>query len=135
MKTGYFELVICPKRIVGHTQTDDEAAAGGTSEVLLHYHPMKELYHRKYRQSVLNDSASQDLDSSMAMSPVVSERQHSVLLETWNNKQIEDFVRKLGFLEAQTVEQPVKTFQQLNQVCTMYAYRIACFIRISYRHV
>jgi len=123
MKTGYFELAICPKRIAGHTQTD-KAAAGGTSEVLLHYQPMKELYLTKYHQSVLSESNSQDaVDNSMAISPVVLERQYSCLLETWDNEQIEDFVRKLGFLEAQAVEaqaveQKVKRFQQLNQVCT-----------------
>ena len=113
MKTGYFELVICPKKIAGHSQTDDETAS---SEVLLHYRPMKELYHRKYRHSRLSDSGSQDVDSSMTMITPVFETQLSALLETWNNEQIEDFVRKLGFLEAQTVEQPVKRFQQLNQV-------------------
>ena len=39
-------------------------------------------------------------------------------LETWNNEQIDDFVRKLGFLENQTAEddEQVKLFQQLNQV-------------------
>ena len=118
MNTGKFELVICRKRIAGHSQTD-EATAGCTSEVLLHYQPMKELYHRKFRQSVLNDSGPQEVDGSVPMSPVILERQHSCIQETWDNEQIEDFVRKLGFLEAQSaVEQRVKRFQQLNQVCT-----------------
>ena len=46
------------------------------------------------------------------------QRQFSCVAETWNNEQIDDFVRKLGFLEAQStdVEQKVKIFQQLNQV-------------------
>ena len=42
--------------------------------------------------------------------------------ETWNNEQIDDFVRKLGFLESQQatdVDQQVKLFQQLNQVTTV----------------
>ena len=44
--------------------------------------------------------------------------------ETWNNEQIDDFVRKLGFLESQTtdVDQQVKLFQQLNQVTTVLNY-------------
>ena len=42
----------------------------------------------------------------------------SCISETWNNEQIDDFVRKLGFLESQTpdVDQQVKMFQQLSQV-------------------
>ena len=38
--------------------------------------------------------------------------------ETWNNERIDDFVRKLGFLESHTtdIDQQVKSFQQLNQV-------------------
>jgi len=117
MNTGKFELVICPKRIAGYSQTD-KAAAESDSEVLLHYQPMKELYHRKYHQSVLSDSSSpQDVDSTMTMFPIVLEGHQSCVQETWDNEQIEDFVRKLGFLEAQvTVEQRVKRFQQLSQV-------------------
>ena len=113
ISTGKFELVIYPKRIARYSQTIG-AAGGANSEVLLHYLPMKELYHRKYRQSVLSDSSPQDMDSSMTMSPVVLERHQPFLQETWDNKQIEDFVRKLGFLAA--VEQNVKQFQQINQV-------------------
>ena len=42
----------------------------------------------------------------------------SCILETWDTKQIDDFVQKLGFLESQTtdVNQQVKLFQQLSQV-------------------
>ena len=129
MSSGYFELVICPKRIAGSSQTDDKA---GASEVLLHYQPMKELVHRKYQsQSVFSDLHSpQDVvDCSMTMLPSpILKTQPSVLLETWNSEQIDDFVRKLGFLEAQTVEQPVKRFQQMNQVC-IHAY--TCLYKIQ----
>ena len=42
----------------------------------------------------------------------------SCVSETWNNERIDDFVRKLGFLESQSpdVDQQVKNFQQLSQV-------------------
>ena len=42
----------------------------------------------------------------------------SCVSETWNSEQIDDFVRKLGFLESQgpDVDQQVKNFQQLSQV-------------------
>lgn len=49
----------------------------------------------------------------------------SCALEKWNNKQIDDFVQKLGFLESQTTDddQQVKLFQQLNQVYYILMYK------------
>ena len=105
MKSGHFKLVIKPKKISGTT-------AEHSSEVLLHYEPTIESYLQKLRfqrLSVCHDNAS---------SPSHIERQFSSVSETWNSEQIDDFVRKLGFLEAQSadVEEKVKLFQQLSQV-------------------
>ena len=59
-----------------------------------------------------------DISSPVATPPMERQFSHTCISETWNNDQIDDFVRKLGFLETQSidVEQRVKLFQQLNQV-------------------
>ena len=112
MRTGSFKLVIKPKRITATLKMDHEATTEHKSEVLLHYEPTRETLHRR-RLKILSecfDEASFLVTSPPHVIPSVS--------ETWNNEQIDDFVRKLGFLEAPNadVEQQVKLFQQLNQV-------------------
>jgi len=102
MSTGYFELIVQPKR-------------SSKSKVLLHYQPFKELYRRKHMHRETYEGES--IDSNASNTPPGSFRNKSCLPEVWNSEQINEFVRKLGFLEAQKVEQPVKRFQQLNQVC------------------
>ena len=105
MKSGHFKLIIKPKKI-------SETIAENNSEVLLHYEPTIESYLQKLRLqrlSVCHDNAS---------STSHIERQFSSVSEIWNSEQIDDFVRKLGFLEVQSADvgQKVKLFQQLNQV-------------------
>lgn len=57
--------------------------------------------------------------------PVPLKKMHSRNpCEKWNKDQIDDFVRKLGFLEKQDVEQTVKQFQRLNEVSN-------CFITVG----
>ena len=116
MKTGYFELVIMPKRIAGTSKMDYEATAEHNSEILLHYEPATASFLQKRRLQTLSESYDETLLS--VMSPPSMQKQVSCVWETWINEQIDDFVRKLGFLEAQSVdvEQKVKLFQQLNQV-------------------
>ena len=116
MKTGCFELVIMPKRIVGTSKMDYEATAEHNSEVLLHYEPAMASFLQKRRLQTLSESY--DETSLSILSPPSMLKQVSCVSETWINEQIDDFVRKLGFLEAQSteVEQKVKLFQQLNQV-------------------
>ena len=50
----------------------------------------------------------------------------------WNKKQIDDFVRKLGFLEKQDVEQTVKQFQQLNEVSKLIINDYRLFVHHVY---
>ena len=66
----------------------------------------------------LSESHGETSLSVISSPPAVVQRQFSCVAETWNNEQIDDFVRKLRFLEAQSadVQQKVKIFQQLNQV-------------------
>ena len=73
--------------------------------------PKKIVYISKidYRES--DESQSK---VSLHFKPQIS----SCVSETWNNEEIDDFVRKLGFLESQgpDVDQKAKNFQQLSQV-------------------
>jgi len=113
MKTGQFKLVIMPKRITGTSKMDHESTIEHNSGVFLDYEPAREVYLQRRRLQTLSESHDDFL------LPVVHvERQFSCISERWNNEQIDDFVRKLGFLEAQSVDvdQRVKLFQQLNQV-------------------
>jgi len=107
MSTGYFELIVVPKqrnKVSQITGTVHECK----SKVLLHYQPKWEHYHQQYmcRTYVTNKLRT---PPSLKRNLLCSQVQ-------WNSDQIDEFVRKLGFLEAQKVEQPVKRFQQLNQV-------------------
>jgi len=96
MRTGYFELIVKPKR-------------SNKSEILLHYQPFEELYRRKHTHR--KTSESENICINISNAPPSSA--FRCLPEVWNSEQINEFVRKLGFLEAQKVEQQ---FQQLNQV-------------------
>ena len=120
MATGYFKLVIKPKRVIGTSKMDYEAMAEQNSEVLLHYEPtMTSFLHRRRVQTMSESFDETSLSVMTSPSAAAAlQRQFSSVAETWNNEQIDDFVRKLGFLEAQSedVEQKVKIFQQLNQV-------------------
>lgn len=109
LKTGHFKLTIVPKTIVSITATCDELTSENAS-VSLNFEPAKEIEFKKERLQESYDEAS---------SPVTMQH-FSCMSETWNNDQIDDFVRKLGFLETQSleVEQSVRFFQQLNQVTT-----------------
>ena len=127
METGFFKLVIKPKRITGTSKMDSEVAAEHNSGVLLHYQPTMTSFLQKRRLQTLSES-----DENFLQAP--APQQIPCVAETWTNEQIDDFVRKLGFLEAQGtdvdetmkssqwsnestgVEQKVKLFQQLNQV-------------------
>ena len=115
METGYFELVVKPKRIVGTSRMDYEATTEHYSGVLLHYEPTMTSFLQRRRLHTLSESHD---DASLSVTSPPVQRQFSCVAETWTNEQIDDFVRKLGFLEAQSadVEQKVKVFQQLNQV-------------------
>ena len=116
METGCFKLVVNPKRIAGTTRMDYEIAPEHNSGVLLHYEPTMTSFLQKRRLQALSESHDETSMPPIMSPPVM--RQVSRVAETWNNEQIDDFVRKLGFLEAQStdVEQKVKLFQQLNQV-------------------
>ena len=114
MSTGYFELIIVPKRSNKVSQTTAGTVVEYKSEVLLHYQPKREFYHRKHMQRESFEGES--IDSNISSTPPSAQKNLSCLPEWWNSEQIDEFVRKLGFLEAQKVEQPVKRFQQLNQV-------------------
>ena len=118
METGCFKLVVNPKRITRTTGMDFEAAPEHNSGVYVHYEPTMTSFLQKRRLQTLSES--HDETPMPIMSPPVT-RLHSYIAETWNNEQIDDFVRKLGFLEAQSadVEQKVKLFQQLNQVASL----------------
>jgi len=107
MNTGYFKLVIKPKRIIYVSEMDDGESDENKSEVLLHYKPSTE---SRNQQQILYDSHNKSFQPTTAY----IETQLSCVSETWNNEQIDDFVRKLGFLESQTAN--VKLFQQSSQV-------------------
>ena len=115
METGCFKLVVKPKRITRTTRMPFETAPEHNSGVHLHYEPTMTSFLQRRRLQTLSESLD---DTSMPIASPPAARQHSCIAETWNNEQIDDFVRKLGFLEAQStyVEQKVKLFQQLNQV-------------------
>ena len=115
MNSGHFKLIIKPKRITSTSKIDSETVNEHKSEVFLNYVPTMESYLQRRRLRRLSESHDEDASSSFHV-----ERQYSSVSETWINEQIDDFVRKLGFLEAQSteVEQKVKLFQQLSQVCT-----------------
>ena len=115
METGCFKLVVNPKRI---TRTTRMPAPEHNSGVHLHYEPTMTSFLQRRRLQTLSESLD---DTSMPIASPPAIRQHSCVAETWNNEQIDDFVRKLGFLEAQStdVEQKVKLFQQLNQVTSL----------------
>ena len=112
MNSGQFELIIKPKRITSTSKMDRETIVEHKSEVVLNYKPTMESYLQRLRMQHLSESPGDASTSSYI------QRQFSSVSETWNNEQIDDFVRKLGFLEAQSaeVEQKVKLFQQLSQV-------------------
>jgi len=126
MKTGKFELIIIPS----DTSLMD-TNLHSDCKVRLCYEPIKELFDRKFRIRGTSESTSSDISlvSSPPLAPPYFQNQALYLPETWNREQIDDFVRKLGFLETQKAdqsensvaevqksEQRVKTFQQLNQV-------------------
>ena len=138
METGCFNLVIKPKRITGTSKMDYEATAEHNSGVLLHYEPAMTSFLQKRRLQTVSESD----ETSLQVPATRVVRQFSCVAETWTNDQIDDFVRKLGFLEAQgpggdettkssqqsnqstNVEQKVKLFQQLNQVANQSGYII-----------
>ena len=122
MKSGCFKLLVKPKRISGTSKMDYDVTGEHNSEVLLQYEPTMESLLKKRRLKAL----SENYDEAPVLKSSTLERQFSCVSETWNSEQIDDFVRKLGFLEAQNadVEHKVKLFQQLNQVIhwTGYSY-------------
>lgn len=132
MKTGQFKLVIMPKRISGTSKMDYEATVEHNSGVFLYYEPAKEVYLQRHRLWTLSESHN-DLPLPV-ISPRV-ERHFSCISETWSNEQIDDFVRKLGFLEAQStdVDQRVKLFQQLNQVVIKIILLTTLLLRVQER--
>lgn len=103
-----------PKKIAGTVDVENEVAEENTSFVL-HYVPAREVYFRRQRERVLSESYNETFSPSKM---AYTEPQFPCVSETWNEDQINDFVRKLGFLEAQSpdVDQSVKLFQQMNQV-------------------
>ena len=113
MNTGYFELVISPKQ-ASQTDHDDNAGAEKSCGVFLYYQPTRELEIVRNRANTISQSESSE--GTMPGSPHSIQYQVSGTQEAWNRDQIDDFVRKLGFLQTQKVDEPVKMFQQLNQV-------------------
>ena len=127
MNTGHFELIIAPNKIPEVSLMDTDI--NSSCKVLLYYEPIKELFDRKFKRTRGVSESSATTDSSSVASPPHFQTQVSGSPEIWNREQIDDFVRKLGFLETQKVdqsenlalevqksEQRVKAFQQLNQV-------------------
>ena len=110
MNTGHFELVIAPKQVTQIEIADSE----NDSKVSLYYKPARELYDIQRRAKTI--SMSESFEGAMPESPQSVQKQVSCSQQVWNREQIDDFVRKLGFLETQKVDEPVKMFQQLNQV-------------------
>jgi len=118
MDTGYFQVTTQPKKWSNFSTANTGTAAKFSSEVSLHFKPMGEFYYKKHKSKTASDA---DFTESYATTPMGKEKS----LDMWKREKIDDFVRKLGFLEAQTEEQSVKTFQQLNQVCIYYSYSIS----------
>jgi len=110
MSTGHFKLIVQPKQSNNASLIGIGAASECKSEVLLRYQPVKELY------PIMQRPVSQSDSFERSKSNTSRRNMSSLPEETWNSEQTDEFVRKLGFLEAQKVEQPVKRFQQLNQV-------------------
>ena len=113
MNTGHFELVITPKQVT-QIEIEEFADSENGSKVSLYYKPARELYDIQRRAKTI--SMSESFEGAMPESPQSVQKQVSCSQEVWNREQIDDFVRKLGFLETQKVDEPVKMFQQLNQV-------------------
>jgi len=111
MKNGYFKLIIVPSRVAEASLMDTDKERD-CSKIVLYYEPLDELFHRKYRTRESSES-----DVSLLTSPLTLEKQVSCVLEVWNSEQIDEFVRKLGFLEAEKVGESVELFQDINQVC------------------
>ena len=89
--------------------------AESSSKVLLYYEPIGELYDLKQRVKTI--SLSESFEGNVPFSPPTVDKQASYSQEVWSKKQIDEFVRKLGFLETQKAEEEsIKLFQQLNQV-------------------
>ena len=103
-----------PKRIVSFIEVNNEMTEETTS-VLLQYEPAREIYFQRQRERLISECPNETFSPPMMTH---MEAQISYASETWNIEQINDFVRKLGFLEAQSadVEQSVIFFQQMNQV-------------------
>ena len=97
MGTGYFNIVIVQKRITEASQVNTDTSDQCTSEVLLKF-VLTGVEHKSFKTENGSESSSSSLNLK------------------WNTEQIDDFVRKLGFIEDQDIEQPIKVFQQLNQV-------------------
>ena len=106
METGYFKLVIRPKKIYCISQLNVEESHKSHSGVFLHYKTRHHLQSLPKSPSEISSKASH------------VEEQFSYVSGTWTIEQIDDFVRKLGFLESQIadVDQNVKFFQQQSQV-------------------
>ena len=103
-----------PKRIVSFIEVNNEMTEETTS-VLLQYEPAREIYFQRQRERLISECPNETFSPPM-MTHI--EAQISYASETWNIEQINNFVRKLGFLEAQSadVEESVIFFQQMNQV-------------------
>ena len=114
MNSGHFELLIKQKQVICTSEVDFERNAKHKSQVLLH--------HNATMKSYLQKRQSQSLSVSQDKSLPTPSSKNREMSETWNNEQIDDFVRKLGFLQPEnsSVEDEVKLFQQLNQVHNLY---------------
>jgi len=109
MDTGYFQLMTQPKIQANISPPDSDAAVMSNSEFGLYFEPMGEFYYKKNRSNTVSD-----VDFTDSITPTT--KKSLPKLDMWKREKIDDFVRKLGFIEAQTKEASVKTFQQLNQV-------------------
>ena len=116
MSTGYFKLITQNKSDNGFSPTETNTIARFHSEVVLCFEPMSEFYYKKYKSRTVTVSDVECFVDNSTSTPTSAESQSIPSPEMWNREQIDDFVRKLGFLEEQTADLPVKTFQQLNQV-------------------
>jgi len=105
MTTGYFELIIVPKKITESISMDSDTTGEYISKVHLHF-----------KLTGVKDETSENNDTLSSIQKDLSIK--------WNSEQIDDFVRKLGFIEDQKVEKPIKLFQQLNQVQYVYDIKI-----------
>ena len=113
MDTGYFQVKTQPKKWSDFSTANTVTAAKFSSEVSLHFKPMGEFYYKKHKSKAGSDA---DFNENYAITPMGKEKSLPTL-DTWKREKIDDFVRKLGFIEVKTEGQSVKTFQQLNQVC------------------